>query len=402
MRKMVICAAALVLWLLIACTFLSMRIEDQMIPAVKYFSGGEDLDIDVLFWDEQGAHFFYTWGGSTSLEDDEVEEQDSSQYSIEYVEENGEIFPVLKGGAGYGLNIIQYATKIPVAGGRIKEVQTQEYQDDTWLMVNTNPDPELGEIILPQEFARGIELSESAGSAAVFSVKSQPQPFMPDMAYSAIYSLDKVLSRQIPDQNVEVFSLTDVRTFLSEMLKVALLCAIVVFVLVISGFSFALAGGHRENKFSLCVNGGLGVLLLLGFIILTMAISLPSSLLPADVILSFKHYSEEFSVIRTALESFASAPEAADVLSQISSTSVLGVLVSIAGGILAAVLGTLELLLPNREKEKLSHAIACKTDENKKISQDRKKANRELSSSFADGVEQRPPQVKYVPRHFKK
>ncbi len=355
MKRRVLCACALVVWVLVACTVLSVKIEDLMTPRVRFRSvEGGTLPVDALFWDEEGMHLYWASEGTGWESGTRVREEAADRYAVETAYD-GEI-PIQKlkvEGFGFGAGYIQYATKAPQTGEKVLGVDAVARADDRWVLVDTDPD---GELLLPQTWPPAVTLVEETGRAALVEAAQQPTPFMPGQAYAAVYDGDRALRSTLPDLQVQVFSLGDVTAFADQLPLVAGIGALAVFVGILWAYSWVLVRRPRQNRTLLAVNGGLALLLLVGVYFLVQGVALPGSLLPAEVILSPEAYRGEFAALTGALAQFTGngAAQAQAVLSRLDARGTQAGLLLGSGAVLGLAAVAVEVFLTFR-KNRMGH-----------------------------------------------
>ena len=134
-------------------------------------------------------------------------------------------------------------------------------------------------------------------------------------------------------QKERLYSMTEMENFSKTFLLLGLLLALLVSGLLIWIYSWKLSSNVEKNRIPLLINGGVLTLLLLGIYKLAETIQLPSSLLPKENILDFKHYEETFGQILGALKQLQQVGnmEAAKFLEGFQKNLQFGCLASILG-----------------------------------------------------------------------
>ena len=183
---------------------------------------------------------------------------------------------------------VRYASKPLRSGDEISIKSDLENRDDTWLAIFPEGIPQLSGALTP---------TAEAENALLFNVTDTPQPFMADRAKSTILPVT-----ELANENAGSFySLSDVKSFLSQLPLLAALLALSLFVLILWVYSFVLSRRAKENRAKLIFHGVLGVLALLAVPLILLHIALPSSLLP-----QYRHYGRRL-LYGGSLERFFSA-----------------------------------------------------------------------------------------------
>lgn len=235
MKRRVLCIFVLILWGLVFCTMLSVRIEQLMIPEVVLTQADESepsphIALDSLFFDDTGMHLYRPREGTGWETGTRIYEEEINNYSV------GENQLDLKFFGSY----VRYASKPLRSGDEISIKSDLENRDDTWLAIFPEGVPQLSGALTP---------TAEAENALLFNVTDTPQPFMADRAKSTILPVT-----ELANENAGSFySLSDVKSFLSQLPLLAALLALSLFVLilwVILSFSRAKRKRTAQSSFS--------------------------------------------------------------------------------------------------------------------------------------------------------
>ncbi|MBS6705764.1 MAG: hypothetical protein KH281_04920 [Lachnospiraceae bacterium] len=339
MKRKVVCVGILVFWGLVVCTILSVRIEEQMtIQAVKAEAKEEKIEpgysrltipADALIQDENGTHLYYAETGDGWEEGNRVVERDPYAYSVEG---DSIILPDSMNLTSY----IQYASKPVEVGELILWCRTYPEGEDCYLVL----DP--GEPDQSREGWETASVTEEREGALLVSLNGK-QPFLESQARSELgFSGES-----------RVYSLGDVRKFFGTFPLLAGMAALLIMTVILWAHSLRLTRNLRENRTLLTVNVILGGSMLWLFRCLADQVQLPSSLLPAENILEFGHYAEEFGAIFHELEGFAAAA-ANETLRALPVSLALSGAVILAGIVLVFVLIIFEKRIVSRVSEVIS------------------------------------------------
>ncbi len=292
MKKKALCAFSLILYILIAFTFLSLKIEEEMITLVqvreidpkKYSSGTVEMPLKVLFEDTQGSrlHLYEVIDGTGWESGLRIREIPRGYWSIHTPEEL-----TMPGGDNYR-RVVQSASRQPTPGERTKIMPSRpERADDLYLAVYAREIPEV------LELPSAVEVAARSDSALLLNATNMITPFFEHQAKGmAVHT----------DMAKRIFSLTDVTQFLENLPLIVLLACTLLAPLPIWLLSCLLAGSAHKNRYFLLLNTAAVIGLLAAAIALMGKIDLPSSLLPPVNIFSFDYYKAEFSQIFSALD----------------------------------------------------------------------------------------------------
>lgn len=235
---------------------------------------------------------------------------------------------------------VRYASKPLRSGDEISIKSDLENRDDTWLAVFPEGIPQLPGALTP---------TAEAENALLFNVTDTPQPFMADRAKSTILPVT-----ELANENAGSFySLSDVKSFLSQLPLLAALLSLSLFVLILWIYSFILSRRAKENRAKLIFHGVLGILALLAVPLILLHIALPSSLLPQYRITDVAYYMREFGELFSALNILAKSSRESTELLQYAGKMQAMTLVIVGFGIFLGVIFILiERLVRNKSVKK--------------------------------------------------
>lgn len=336
MKRRVLCIFVLILWGLVFCTMLSVRIEQLMIPEVVLTQADESepsphIALDSLFFDDTGMHLYRPREGTGWETGTRIYEEDINNYSVGAEQLDLKFFG----------SYVRYASKPLRSGDEISVKSDLENKDDTWLAIFPEGIPQLSDTLTP---------TAKAENTLLFNVTDTPQPFMTDRAKSTILPVT-----ELANENAGSFySLSDVKSFLSQLPLLAALLALSLFVLILWIYSFILSRKAKENRAKLLIHGVLGILALLAVPLILQHIALPSSLLPQYRITDIAYYSKEFTSIfrNLAALSESGAKEAAAILTAADTARRDTLLIILAAPIAASIVIPAETIFKKHNIQK--------------------------------------------------
>ncbi len=334
MKSKVLWAFSMVLFLLVSCTFLSLRIEELMTPQViKTASDFNDpgIDIDALFVDETGQHLFRIAEGAGWEQGVRAYEMEPDDYHIT----DGKIYP-----SQGGTYVVHYASKQPKDEEVIHILDRRGEQDDFWMVSSPIELPPLTVLL------DNYTVLEQTENALFLSAVESPSPFMQGRARSTLFGPEVAFVDPNAAQYA-VYSINDVKTFLRQLPLLAVLAVIFLFSMLLWLSSFPYLKRPKKYRKVLLLNGGLAAVMLLAMPFLLRAVHLPSSLLPQEYIFDLGYYFKEFEEIFAAFEPFtAQGGETAEAIFQCAgSARTASAAVLLGGFLLAAALVAAEAVL---------------------------------------------------------
>lgn len=309
MKRITACVFALIFWLVLICTALSVQIKDWMTPQVSTTSVGYNretnentLPISALFTDETGQHIYQLAEGTDENSDATLREYSSENYTVypdRIVMRYGDATP-----------FIQYATRPLKPEDTVEKLGMPiEKADDTWLVFFPEEVP-----VLESKYPKAVTIEDQAEGVFLAAATRVEQPFSEGRAKSYLIVtpkdaeetddpfLDALLAQSI---EYRVYSLSEIQQFFEEIPWLSVVGSLMILSLGLWISSCLLAKGGSRGKKLLIVNAVLAGVLFGGMVLLLNRIDLPSSLLPTQTILDTGHYTEEFSGIFRALETLS-------------------------------------------------------------------------------------------------
>lgn len=298
MKKKALFIFILIFWMLVACTMLSVKVEEQMIPQVttveasqSYSSDSKpELPLDCLLFDDYGMHLYSTYEGSGWEAGTRVKEEEPGSYELR---EDAVILTNSWGGT-----FIQYASK-PLKPGELVEVKRGGDQiEDYWLGVFSEEKPAFDSL------PKGVALEEESAGAVLLSVAKAQQPYMDGRAKSVAPAL----------YSARVYSFSEMRMFLDALPQVGLAAAVILAAVTLWACSCFMAKDVKKHWVGLTVSAAAGLLLLVGLYFVLQAVELPSSMLPRERITDIGYFYQEYSEFFNTLKSFAPPASASGYL----------------------------------------------------------------------------------------
>lgn len=338
MKKTVLCIFSLAIYLLIFCTFVSQKIEVEMLTEVKVktikgsLMWGQNivLNTGVLFR-EAGDQLFELQEGTGWESGLRVREISENDYWIE--EGNGREFVSMIGGKDH--TFILSASRLPQDGELVKIFEKMTTVEDTFLAVYPFGLPEY------ETLPNNVTLAAQSDTALLLSMGKAEEPFMEHGVKGGILAPLK------DDWAWRVFSLRAVEDFLGQLPVLAVLLLILLIPGILWAVSCILL---RRSKTCLLINAAIALILLCCLPFVLQAIDLPASLLPVDNILDFSHYSGEFSMILDSLKTLGGAGQL--TLDLAAQTGVQSILILVGGTLFACGLGAIETVLHRRSRKR--------------------------------------------------
>lgn len=305
MKRKVLFVFSLVAWVLVVCTLLSGKIEEQMTAQVVTVSrnpfGANILPLESLFYDETGYHLFEMVEGIGWESGTRARELGNQRYSIvENEDDENDETQEVSASPSYNGKLIRFSPRPLREGELLKELTEQETMDDVYLAIFPESIPELDS--LPNSF----KLESRTGTALLISNTKAPQPFMEARARSQLYQVTELRPYIHPmaESETRVYSLLAVEQFMDNVPRLALLLVMLLFPVVLWVGTYVLSRKRSGNKGLICTNLAIAVLDAAYIPQLLDTIDLPSSLLPTDIIFDFGHYVGEFRQVFDTLKTF--------------------------------------------------------------------------------------------------
>lgn len=309
MKKKVLCAFSLILYCLVAFTFLSLKIEEEMTTLVqvreidpqKYSETTVEMPMKVGFADSEGILHLYEVVDGVGWESGlRIQEVTQGSWTIDYQEN---IYKIT--GDNTYHRYVQSASRQPTPGEQVVILPSRpERADDRYLAVY---DLEIPEVL---ELPSTLEVAARSDSAVLLNAANMIIPFLEHQAKGmAVHT----------DMAERIYSLNDVAQFLENLPFVLLLFCFLLAPLPIWLLFCLLTRDSHENRYFLLLNIAAGIGLLAAAIAIMDKIDLPASLLPSVNIFSFSYYRTELVQIFEALHSLGDAAPDITALAAVSS-----------------------------------------------------------------------------------
>lgn len=284
MKRKVLCVFSLILFLLIFCTFLSMKIEVEMltqvevktIKASKIYFGNIELPISVLFKDEYQSHLYEVVEGTGWESGMRIQEIASQQYQVSEESQLVTLSP------GQDYSFVLTASRQPSYGELVEIVEDTQTAPDTYLVYYPTGVPEY------EAIPEGYELLSQGKNTLLLAVENGTFPFFEHRAKSEL--------TEIATADMHVFSLSAVEDFLSQLPLLTAVALLLILPVMLWAASCVFSGWEK-GKGVVCLNIALIVLALCLLPQVLMQIDLPTSLLPTQNILDISFYKPTFSLI---------------------------------------------------------------------------------------------------------
>lgn len=307
MKKRVILALALAAFLLIACTMLSTKIEEEMLTQVASFdippkpAGKYEINLPMWYLHNEGdtmdTEKFFLSTDFSQCDLYQLEEGVGWEEGlrIRAVEKDAYRADALAGGITgadetRGWRFVTYASRPPKDGLKAEVLEKEELGLERYLVyypdgIPADAVPSNNMTILKQE-----------GNTLLISLNRAPKTMLPERARRQMGTYGV--------KGVTMYSLSAMEQFLENLPKIAgVICILFAGAAVWVQSCFLLANDW-ENRWYLRLNACFGVILLLALYALLKRIDLPASLLPRENILELSHYSRIFGQALGSLRGF--------------------------------------------------------------------------------------------------
>lgn len=333
MKRKVLCAFSLIVWVLTACTILSLKIEEQMtarvVTASRNAYGSNVLPLESLSYDGTSYHLFEMVDGSGWESGPRARELDSQGYSI--VDREYDDVQQVMAAPSYNAKLIQFSSRPLRKGELLEELPERESADDVYLAVFPKPVPEFS--VLPTSMG----LEGRTETALLLSATNAAQPFLEARARDQLYQAAELRPYIHPmaAAYTRVYSLRAVEQFMEGVPRLALLLVMLLFPVVLWVGSCVLLRKWDRGGWLIPVNIAIAGLDAVCMACVLGSVALPSSLLPADMIFDFGHYTNEFGQIFDILSAFGDAQITQSVLHTAETTLRMAVVILSAGFLFA-------------------------------------------------------------------
>ena len=297
MKRRSLCVICLVLYILISCTILSLKIEKEMLTQVEVLKikdngmWGQSVSISqtALFEDERGNHLYELAEGSGWESGLRVREIPQDGYELDY--EKGTIR--LPGGKDYCF--IATASRQPVVGELVETIEPKgtELISDAFLFVYPQGVPE--DLLVTD----GLSVKEQSEKAVLATIQNTTTCFLEHKQMGELHAMN--------GHNWRIFSRETVRDFWVQIPLVVLLAVLLLAVTILWVFSLIVCTFTYHPKRLFAIVGALSVASLAAICIILSHIDLPSAMLPDTNILNLQHYSSELEIMLSGLKTLPSA-----------------------------------------------------------------------------------------------
>ena len=310
MKRRSLCVICLVLYILISCTILSLKIEKEMLTQVEVLKvkdkgmWGQSVSISqtALFEDERGKHLYELVEGSGWESGLRVREIPQDDYELDY--EDGTIR--LPGGRDY--YFIATASRQPVVGELVEIIETKdaEVTSDAFLFVYPLGVPE--DFLTPD----GLSVKEQSDEAVLVSIENTTTYFFEHKQMGEHQAMN--------GRDWRIFSQETVRDFWEQLPLVALLAVLLLAVTLLWVFSCIVCTFTDRSKRLFAIMGAISVASLAAICIILSCIDLPAAMLPDTNILNIRHYLGELQIMLSGLETLPSALQEFSVVKAVAYT----------------------------------------------------------------------------------
>lgn len=297
MKRRSLCVICLMLYILISCTILSLKIEKEMLTQVEVLKvkgvgmWGQSVSIPqtALFEDVQGRHLYEVIEGSGWESGLRVREIPRDDYELD--NEKGTIR--LPGGSDYCF--ITTASRQPVVGELVEIIESKDAEliSDAFLFVYPQGVPE--DLLVTD----GLSVKEQSEKAVLASTENTTTYFFEHKQMGEHQAMKGCDWR--------IFSQKTVRDFWEQIPLVVLLVVLLLAVTVSWVFSCIVCTFTDHPKRLLAIIGAISVASLAAICVILSYTDLPSAMLPDTNILNIRHYWGEFEIMLSGLETLPSA-----------------------------------------------------------------------------------------------
>lgn len=279
MKRRILCIICLVLYLLTASTFLSLKIEKEMLTQTEVMNVKGDpvwgLKVSIsqaaLFEDEEGMHLYELVEGTGWESGLRVQEIPWEGYELDYGDGRLYLADIRD------FSFIISASRQPVPGELVEIIDTKEaaLTSDQFLFV----------------YPQGGQNGETG---VLFSVES-----------TTTYFLEHRQKGEYQDMAApgwRIFSMNAVESFWNQLPLVALIAVLLLAVTVLWVFSFAVCGSTDRPRRVFFLVGTVSIASLAAIFFILHHMELPSSMLPDTNILDIRHYRSELETMLSGLK----------------------------------------------------------------------------------------------------
>lgn len=286
-NRLALCFSTFLLLLLVLCTVLSPKVKEEMMTVAETRTaealGGRRVKVGAfsLEWEGYGHDKkLLALGEGSGWEDGmRVSEIPSKYY------EDCETHVILGPGAAY--LYVYNASRVPTLGEEVAITKVEKAEDD-YLVVSSVPIPE--ENAIPRVW----KILTRRDSVLMFHMNGAVFPYF---EHTFWYKLRDALG-----EDVRIFSMRELEQFSLALPWLSWVLVAIAGSLFLWSVTWVLSFKHGFRKTLWAVNTVLIVLMILAIPRLLKQFDLPPSLMPAENILDFSHYSKAFAQIHGALD----------------------------------------------------------------------------------------------------
>lgn len=357
MKRKVLLAGCLIIWLLVCCTLLSARIEVLMTAHVVTVPnsglGAVSLPMEALSYDESGYHLFDLIEGSGWESGLRAREREEDLYSIEVElgveEDESDDTHKVSAIPRYNTRLISFSSRFLRDGEKVEEITGNQFGNDMYLAIF----PEM--ISEPTGLSASLQVEIRRDNILLLSDSAAPLPFLESRIRSTLYGSPELRPYISPEKAecMRVFSLSDLTRFSKALPYIFALFGLLLAPVVLWCGSCGLSrhrgsiGLLQTNLILTVLDGGCIPRLL-------DAIDLPSSLLPDRMIFDFAHYWDEFQLAFGTLRRLEDNGVAYQTCKAFDSAFCISVSILLIEGLLLLAVLTVEIVLLHKK------SIRCK------------------------------------------
>ncbi len=297
MKRRSLCVICLVLYILISCTILSLKIEKEMLTQVEVLKikdngvWGQSVSISqaALFEDERGKHLYELVDGAGWESGLRVREIPQDGYELDY--EKGTIR--IPGGKDYCF--IATASRQPVVGELVEIIESKDTKptSDAFLFVYPLGVPE--DLLVTD----GLSIKEQSEEAVLTSTENTTTYFFEHKQMGEHHAMN--------GRDWRIFSQGTVRDFWEQIPLVVLLAVLLLAVTILWVFSCIVCTFTYHPKRLFAIVGAISVASLAAICVILSYIDLQSAMLPDTNILNIGYYFGELEMMLSGLETLPSA-----------------------------------------------------------------------------------------------
>lgn len=289
MKRTVLCFFSYLLILLVFCTLISAKVEDEMMTLVNTRTAearnGRSVMIGTISLDwENTENVMYILSEGSGWEDGLRVSFVPSKY---YQRLEGDKHVTL--GAGTSYLYVYSASREPILGSEVRVVDPGKGAD-SYLVWNPEPIESL------EGMASYMQVETQTDNALLFSMHGAAFPYF---EHNLWYRF-----REIVGTDVRLYSLHDVQQFTECLPWIAGIAAVLFVSLILWAGSWILQANRGRCTGVWIANTLVIAALFLCLPWLQRQFDLPASLMPRDYILDFPHYARTFERIKASMDAF--------------------------------------------------------------------------------------------------